>query len=119
MLNLFDNGEIIEKSSKHYYDEEAQTFLADSYIPVTRPRCGAENAYGDQCEKCGSTLSPTELIDPRSAISGAKPVMRETKHWYLPLDKSEPFLSERILAGHKEWRANVYGQCKRWLGLGL
>ena len=101
------------------YDEEAKTFLADRYIVGTCPRCQNEKAYGDQCEKCGSTLSPDELINPKSAVSGAVPVKRETKHWYLPLDKYEAFLREWILDGHKEWKSNVYGQCKSWLDLGL
>ena len=101
------------------YDEEAQTFLADRYIVGTCPHCQNEKAYGDQCEKCGSTLSPDELLNPKSAVSGAVPVKRETKHWYLPLDKYEGFLREWILEGHKEWKSNVYGQCKSWLDLGL
>ena len=116
---LYDKGEFIEQESEQYYDEEAQQFLADRYIVGTCPICGNENAYGDQCEKCGSSLNPTDLKDPRSAISGVKPVMRTTKHWYLPLDKHEKFLREWILEGHKEWRPNVYGQCKSWLDLGL
>ena len=102
-----------------YYDEEAQTFLADRYIVGTCPKCGNDRAYGDQCEKCGSTLSPDELIDPHSAVSGSVPVKRETKHWYLPLDRYEEFLREWILDGHKEWKTNVYGQCKSWLDGGL
>ena len=101
------------------YDEEAQTFLADRYIVGTCPRCGNERAYGDQCEQCGSTLSPDELINPHSAVSGSIPVKRETKHWYLPLDQYEDFLRKWILEGHKEWKSNVYGQCKSWLDLGL
>ena len=116
---LYDEGKFIEQTSMQYYDEEAQTFLADRYIVGTCPRCQNEKAYGDQCEKCGSTLSPDELINPRSAVSGAVPVKRETKHWYLPLDKYEGFLREWILQGHPEWKANVYGQCKSWLDLGL
>ncbi len=116
---LYDEGQFIEKSSEQYYDEEAQQFLADRYIVGTCPKCGAENAYGDQCEKCGSTLSPNELINPRSAISGSKPVMRETKHWYLPLDQHEEWLRKWILEDHKEWKVNVYGQCKSWLDGGL
>lgn len=116
---LYDEGKFIEKSSMQYYDEEAQTFLADRYIVGTCPRCGNERAYGDQCEQCGSTLSPDELINPHSAVSGAVPVKRETKHWYLPLDQYEAFLREWILDGHKEWKSNVYGQCKSWLDLGL
>ncbi|MCH5334313.1 MAG: methionine--tRNA ligase [Alistipes sp.] len=116
---LYDEGKFIEKSSMQYYDQEAQTFLADRYIVGTCPKCGAEGAYGDQCEKCGSTLSPDELLDPHSAVSGSVPVKRETKHWYLPLDQYEAFLREWILEGHKEWKSNVYGQCKSWLDGGL
>ena len=116
---LYDEGKFIEQTSEQFYDEEAKTFLADRYIVGTCPRCQNEKAYGDQCEKCGSTLSPDELINPKSAVSGAVPVKRETKHWYLPLDKYEAFLREWILDGHKEWKSNVYGQCKSWLDLGL
>ena len=116
---LYDKGEFVEKTSMQYYDEEAKTFLADRYITGECPRCHAEGAYGDQCEKCGSTLSPTELINPKSAISGSQPVMKETKHWYLPLDKHEAWLRQWILEDHKEWRPNVYGQCKSWLDMGL
>lgn len=116
---LYDKGEFIEKTSEQYYDVEAQTFLADRYIVGECPHCHAQGAYGDQCEKCGSSLSPTELINPKSTISGSAPVMRETKHWYLPLDKHETWLREWILEGHKEWRSNVYGQCKSWLDTGL
>ena len=116
---LYDEGKFIEKTSMQYYDEEAQTFLADRYIVGTCPKCGNDRAYGDQCEKCGSTLSPDELIDPHSAVSGSVPVKRETKHWYLPLDKHEEWLRQWILEDHKEWRPNVYGQCKSWLDMGL
>ena len=116
---LYDDGKFIEKTSMQYYDEEAQTFLADRYIVGTCPHCQNDRAYGDQCEKCGSTLSPDELIDPHSAVSGSVPVKRETKHWYLPLNDYEQFLREWILDGHKEWKSNVYGQCKSWLDLGL
>ena len=116
---LYDEGKFIERTTMQYYDEEAQTFLADRYIVGTCPRCGSERAYGDQCEQCGSTLSPDELINPHSAVSGSIPVKRETKHWYLPLDKYEDFLRKWILEGHKEWKSNVYGQCKSWLDLGL
>ncbi len=116
---LYDKGEFIEKTSMQYYDEEAKTFLADRYIVGECPHCHNERAYGDQCEKCGATLSPTELINPKSAISGSKLEMRETKHWYLPLDKHEPWLRKWILEEHKEWRPNVYGQCKSWLDMGL
>ncbi len=116
---LYEKGEFIEKTTEQYYDEEARQFLADRYITGECPYCHAEGAYGDQCEKCGSSLSPTDLINPKSAISGSKPVRRETKHWYLPLDKHEAWLRRWILEGHKEWRPNVYGQCKSWLDLGL
>ena len=116
---LYDEGKFIERTSEQYYDEETQTFLADRYIVGTCPRCGNDRAYGDQCEKCGTSLSPTDLINPKSAISGSKPVMKETKHWYLPLDKHEGWLRKWILEDHKEWRPNVYGQCKSWLDMGL
>ena len=116
---LYDKGEFSEATSQQYYDEEAKQFLADRYITGTCPHCQSEGAYGDQCEKCGSTLNATDLIDPKSAVSGSKPVMRETKHWYLPLDKHEQMLREWILEGHKEWKSNVYGQCKSWLDGGL
>ena len=116
---LYDKGEFVEKTSMQYYDEEAHTFLADRYITGECPHCHAEGAYGDQCEKCGTSLSPTDLINPKSAISGSKPVMRETKHWYLPLDKHEAWLRQWILEDHKEWRNNVYGQCKSWIDMGL
>ena len=116
---LYEKGEFIEKTSQQYYDEEAKTFLADRYITGECPHCHAEGAYGDQCEKCGTTLSPTDLINPKSTISGSKPVMKETKHWYLPLDKHESWLRQWILEDHKEWRPNVYGQCKSWLDVGL
>ena len=116
---LYAEGKFVEKTSEQYYDEEAQQFLADRYIVGTCPHCQNEKAYGDQCEKCGSTLSPDELIAPHSALSGSPLVKRETKHWYLPLDKYEGFLREWILEGHKEWRPNVYGQCKSWLDMGL
>ncbi len=116
---LYDKGEFIEQTSEQYYDEEAQQFLADRYIVGTCPKCGAEGAYGDQCEKCGSSLSPEELVNPVSKLSGAKPIKKATKHWYLPLDKWEDFLRNWILEGHKEWKTNVYGQCKSWLDGGL
>ena len=116
---LYDKGEFTEKSSEQYYDEEAGCFLADRYIMGTCPHCGNENAYGDQCEKCGTSLSPNELINPHSTVSGSKPVLRETLHWYLPLDKYEPWLKKWILEDHKEWKTNVYGQCKSWLDQGL
>ena len=116
---LYDKGEFTEKTSEQYYDEEAGCFLADRYIMGTCPHCGNENAYGDQCEKCGTSLSPNELINPHSTVSGSKPVLRETLHWYLPLDKYEPWLKKWILEDHKEWKTNVYGQCKSWLDQGL
>ena len=116
---LYDKGVFTEKTSEQYYDEEAGCFLADRYIMGTCPHCGNENAYGDQCEKCGTSLSPNELINPHSTISGSKPVLRETLHWYLPLDKYEPWLKKWILEDHKEWKVNVYGQCKSWLDQGL
>ena len=116
---LYDDGKFITKESEQYYDPEAKTFLADRYIVGTCPKCGAEGAYGDQCEKCGSTLSPEELINPKSKLSGAEPVKKKTTHWYLPLDQYEKWLSEWILDGHKEWRSNVYGQCKSWIDGGL
>ena len=116
---LYEKGEFIEKESEQYYDEEAKQFLADRYITGECPHCHAEGAYGDQCEKCGTSLSPLDLINPKSAISGSAPVLKKTKHWYLPLDKHEAWLREWILDGHKEWRPNVYGQCKSWLDMGL
>ncbi len=116
---LYEKGEFVEKTSEQYYDEEAHQFLADRYITGTCPHCKNPNAYGDQCEACGTSLSPLDLIDPKSAISGSKPVLRETKHWYLPLDKHEAWLRQWILEEHKEWKTNVYGQCKSWLDMGL
>jgi methionyl-tRNA synthetase len=116
---LYDEGTFIEKESEQYYDEKSQQFLADRYIIGTCPNCKFTEAYGDQCEQCGSSLSPDELIHPRSTLSGEKPVLRETKHWYLPLEQYEKWLSEWILDGHKEWKPNVYGQCKSWLDNGL
>lgn len=116
---LYTDGKFIEKESEQYFDTEANTFLADRYITGTCPKCGAEGAYGDQCEKCGSTLSPDELINPKSAISGSEPIKKTTKHWYLPLDQYEGWLKEWILDGHKEWKTNVYGQCKSWIDGGL
>ncbi len=116
---LYDKGKFITRESEQYYDPEAKTFLADRYIVGTCPKCGSEGAYGDQCEKCGSTLSPEELINPKSKLSGAEPIKKKTTHWYLPLDKDEQWLREWILEGHKEWRTNVYGQVKSWLDSGL
>jgi len=116
---LYNEGKFIEKTSEQYYDEDAKQFLADRYIKGTCPHCGNEEAYGDQCEACGTSLSPLDLINPKSTLSGSKPVKKETKHWYLPLDKHEPFLRKWILEEHKEWKPNVYGQCKSWLDTGL
>jgi methionyl-tRNA synthetase len=117
---LYEEGKFIEETSSQYYDEAAQQFLADRYITGTCPKCGAEGAYGDQCEKCGSTLSPQELIDPKSALSGNTPVLKETTHWYLPLEQYEQWLREWILEGHKgDWKPNVLGQVKSWLDDGL
>ena len=116
---LYDDGKLVEKETEQLYDEEAHQFLADRYITGTCPHCGNPNAYGDQCEKCGSDLSPEELIDPHSTISGAKPVKKVTKNWYLPLNDYQQWLKAWILNGHKEWRSNVYGQCKSWLDLDL
>lgn len=116
---LYNKGEFVEMESEQYYDEEAKQFLADRYLVGTCPHCGYEKAYGDQCEKCGTSLNGADLINPHSALSGAKPVLRKTKHWYLPLDKYEPFLKHWILEEHKEWKINVYGQCKSWIDQGL
>ncbi|MBN8671838.1 MAG: methionine--tRNA ligase [Chitinophagales bacterium] len=117
---LYDDGVFEEKESEQYYDEEAKVFLADRYIVGTCPVCSNDNAYGDQCEKCGTSLSPEQLINPRSALSNATPVKRTTKHWYFPLNQYEPWLKEWIVVGKKdEWKANVYGQCKSWLDSGL
>ena len=116
---LYENGKFVEQTSEQYYDTEAGQFLADRYITGKCPHCGNENAYGDQCEQCGTSLNATDLINPKSAISGSVPVMRETKHWYLPLDQHEAWLRHWILEDHKEWKSNVYGQCKSWLDMGL
>lgn len=116
---LYNEGKFVTRESEQYYDPEAKTFLADRYIVGTCPKCGAEGAYGDQCEKCGSTLSPDELINPKSKLSGAEPIKKKTTHWYLPLQDYEQWLREWILDGHKEWRSNVYGQVKSWLDGGL
>ena len=119
-LDLYNKQLLTEEVSEQYYDDEAQVFLADRYIVGTCPRCGHPNAYGDQCEKCGSTLSPRELINPRSTLTGKAPVLRETKHWYLPLQNYEGWLKEWILRDHAaDWKANVYGQCKSWIDAGL
>ena len=116
---LYDDGKLIEKTSKQYYDEEAHQFLADRYIMGECPHCHNPHAYGDQCEKCGQDLDPTELINPHSTISGSQPVLKETKNWYLPLNEYQEWLKEWILKDHKEWRPNVYGQCKSWLDMDL
>lgn len=116
---LYDDGKLIEKETEQLYDPEAKQFLADRYVMGTCPHCGNPNAYGDQCEKCGSDLSPMELINPHSTISGAKPELRKTKNWYLPLNNYQDWLKQWILHGHKEWRPNVYGQCKSWLDMDL
>lgn len=117
---LYNEGKFVEKVSMQYYDEEAKQFLADRYITGTCPHCGNEHAYGDQCEACGTSLNATDLINPKSALSGAKPILKETKHWFLPLDQDEKWLREWILEGHKDdWKTNVYGQCKSWIDLGL
>ena len=116
---LWEEGKFITQESEQYYDPEAKTFLADRYITGKCPRCGHEGAYGDQCEHCGSTLSPEELIDPHSKLSGATPIKKKTSHWYLPLNDYEQWLNCWILDGHKEWRSTVYGQCKSWLVGGL
>src|SRR5690606_34072118 len=117
---LYNDGIFIEKSTEQYFDEEKKMFLADRYIIGTCPVCSNEQAYGDQCEKCGSTLSPDMLIRPKSALSDAEPVKKETKHWYFPLDQYEPWLKEWIIEGKKDkWKPNVYGQCKSWLDSGL
>ncbi len=116
---IYDKNGFIEKTTEQYYDPEAKQFLADRYITGTCPHCGYEKAYGDQCEKCGTSLSATELINPKSTISGAKPELKPTKHWFLPLDEYEAFLRKWILEEHKEWKPNVYGQCKSWIDQGL
>ncbi len=116
---LYDKDVFTEEVSRQYYDEENKQFLADRYIQGTCPNCGFESAYGDQCEHCGSSLSPSDLKNPRSMLSGQPPVLKETRHWYLPMDKYEDWLKEYILDGHKEWKTNVYGQCKSWINQGL
>lgn len=116
---LYEKGVFVEKESDQYYDEEVGQFLADRYITGTCPHCSNPSAYGDQCESCGTSLNATDLINPRSMISGSTPVLRKTKHWYLPLDRYQEFLEKWILEDHKEWKPNVYGQCKSWLDLGL
>lgn len=116
---MYDKGEFIEKKSDQYYDPKEELFLADRLIRGTCPSCGFDDAYGDQCENCGTSLSPSELINPKSAVSGEQPILKETKHWYIPLDKYEGWLKEWIIEGHTEWKSNVYGQCKSWIDNGL
>ena len=116
---LYEDGKLLEQETEQYYDEEAHQFLADRYITGECPHCHHEGAYGDQCEHCGSDLSPMELINPKSAVSGSKPVIKKTKNWYLPLNDYQTWLKKWILEGHQEWRSNVYGQCKSWLDLDL
>jgi methionyl-tRNA synthetase len=116
---LYEKGEFIEKTTKQYFDTGANQFLADRYITGTCPKCHNEEAYGDQCESCGTSLNPTDLINPKSRLSGNAPELRDTKHWFLPLDKYEPWLKEWILEENKHWKPNVYGQCKSWIDAGL
>lgn len=116
---IYEKDGFVEKDTEQYYDEEAKQFLADRYIMGTCPHCSNEEAYGDQCERCGTSLNATDLENPRSMVSGSQPVLRKTKHWFLPLDKHEDFLKEWILEGHTEWRTNVYGACKSWIDAGL
>ncbi len=119
-LNLYEKGEFVEKFSEQYYDEEFNQFLADRYITGTCPNCSSEGAYGDQCEKCGTSLSPTDLINPKSTLSGKTPILKETKHWYLPLDKYQPWLEKWLIEGKKDvLKSNVFGQCSSWLKSGL
>ena len=117
--SLYEKGAFIEQETEQYYDPKAEQFLADRYLSGTCPKCQYEKAYGDQCEHCGASLSPTDLVDPLSVLTGETPVRRKTKHWYLPLDQYEKFFREWLLEGHKEWKANVYGQCKSWIEGGL
>jgi methionyl-tRNA synthetase len=117
--DLYEKGKFVEKVSQQYYDEATNTFLADRYITGTCPHCGNEKAYGDQCEACGTSLSATDLINPKSTLSGQEPQLKETKHWYLPLEEYETFMREWILDSHQEWKTNVYGQCKSWIDQGL
>jgi methionyl-tRNA synthetase len=118
-LNLYEKGEFVEKLTEQYYDEDFDQFLADRYIVGTCPNCHNENAYGDQCERCGTSLNPTDLINPVSTLSGKPPVLRPTKHWYLPLDKYQPWLEQWIDTKEGDWKVNVFGQCKSWLKSGL
>ncbi|MEL7145948.1 MAG: class I tRNA ligase family protein, partial [Bacteroidota bacterium] len=116
---MHDKDAFVEKKSEQYYDAKEELFLADRLIRGTCPNCGFEDAYGDQCENCGTSLSPSELKNPRSAVSGEQPLRKETKHWYIPLDQYEEWLRKWIIEGHQEWRSNVYGQCKSWIDSGL
>ena len=117
---LYDDNAFVEETSDQLYDSEAQQFLADRYVTGTCPKCGHTEAYGDQCESCGTSLNATELINPKSTISGTTPTLKQTKHWYLPLDRYTEFLQQWILEGHKnDWKPNVYGQCKSWIDDGL
>ncbi|WP_456461183.1 methionine--tRNA ligase [Reichenbachiella sp.] len=119
-LNLYEKGEFTEKESEQFYDEEFKQFLADRYVTGTCPKCSHPAAYGDQCEKCGTSLNATDLINPISTLSGKTPVLKTTKHWYLPLDKYQPWLEQWLIEGKKgEWKSNVYGQCSSWLKEGL
>lgn len=117
--NIYEKGLFDEKETEQYYDPKAEQFLADRYIKGTCPNCSYPEAYGDQCESCGTSLSPSDLKDPRSMLSGEVPVLKKTKHWYLPMNEYETWLKEWLLEGHKEWKANVYGQCKSWIDSGL
>ena len=117
---IYDQNIFLEETSDQYYDEQEEIFLADRYIIGTCPNCGHTNAYGDQCEKCGTSLSPRQLINPRSTVSGKTPILKPTRHWYFPLDKYESWLREWVIDGHKDdWKINVYGQCKSWIDQGL
>ena len=117
---LYEQGDFIEETTAQLYDEEAQQFLADRFVTGTCPRCGYHEAYGDQCENCGSSLNATDLINPKSTLTGAIPTLKKTKHWFLPLDRYQGFLKKWILEGHKtDWKPNVYGQCKSWIEEGL
>ena len=118
--NLYQNGDFIEETTEQLYDAEADQFLADRFVMGTCPNCGHEEAYGDQCENCGSSLNATDLINPKSTITGAVPTLKATKHWFLPLGRYTDFLTEWIIKGHKkDWKPNVYGQCKSWIDDGL
>ena len=116
---LYEDGKLLEKESEQLYDAKEKQFLADRYVIGECPKCGYDEAYGDQCEQCGTSLSPRELINPISKLSGEHPILKKTTHWYLPLDQYEGFLREWILEGNKDWKSNVYGQCKSWIDQGL